>query len=137
MTVLRDRTRVKQSTVGSSGRYALGDRRQESMWVVVIWMMVTAARWRTVSSAMPTISVFYGIIVRMYWADHAPPHFHALYGEYEATIEIGAARVVAGWLPRRALALSFEWAAAHRDELMENWELCATKQPPKRIDPLP
>lgn len=52
---------------------------------------------------MPTISAFYGIIVRMYYNDHAPPHFHARYGESEATIDIETRQVIDGELPRRAL----------------------------------
>lgn len=55
------------------------------------------------SSRMPTISMFYGVAIRMYWADHAPPHFHAQYGAEEAVIEIKTLRMTRGSLPRRAL----------------------------------
>jgi hypothetical protein len=72
----------------------------------------------------------------MYWADHAPPHFHALYASDEAVIAIGTLKVLHGSLPRRALALTLEWAAMHREALMSNWELCATKQMPEPIPPL-
>jgi hypothetical protein len=68
---------------------------------------------------MPTISVFYGIVIQMFWRDHPQPHFHALYGEHEALINILDLRVMRGSLPRRAMALVLEWAAEHRDELME------------------
>lgn len=85
---------------------------------------------------MPTISTFYGVVIRMYWADHAPPHFHAHYGGWEASIEIQTLRITDGSLPRRALALTLEWAALHREELLEDWQLCAMKQTPKRIPPL-
>lgn len=85
---------------------------------------------------MPTISVFYGIIIQMFWADHAPPHFHALYSEFEALINIQTMDVYEGRLPRRALALVLEWAALHRTELMEDWKLCAAKKMPRKIDPL-
>lgn len=54
---------------------------------------------------MPTISVFYGIVIQMFWMDHAPPHFHALYGGEEALIDIRSLAVLEGALPRRALAL--------------------------------
>jgi len=54
---------------------------------------------------MPTISAFYGILIQMFWQDHAPPHFHALYGEFEALIDIRTLAVIRGSLPRRALAL--------------------------------
>lgn len=85
---------------------------------------------------MPTISVFYGIVIQMFWNDHAPPHFHALYGEFEALIAIPSLQVMEGELPRRAMALVLEWAELHRDALMEDWELCSKKQMPLRIAPL-
>ena len=85
---------------------------------------------------MPTISVFYGIVIQMFWRDHGPPHFHALYGEHEALIDLRELRVMRGSLPRRAMALVLEWAAEHRDELMEDWNLCSRMQTPKTIEPL-
>lgn len=85
---------------------------------------------------MPTISVFYGIVIQMFWQDHAPPHFHALYAEHEALIDLRDLRVMRGSLPRRAMALVLEWATEHRDELMEDWNLCSKMQTPKPIDPL-
>ena len=85
---------------------------------------------------MPTISAFYGILIQMFWSDHAPPHFHALYAEYEALIDINSLVVLEGEMPRRALALVLEWAHEHRTELMEDWELCARNQSPKKIQPL-
>jgi hypothetical protein len=57
---------------------------------------------------MPTISIFYGIVIQMFWADHAPPHFHALYAEHEALVDIRTLDVIRGSLPRRALALVLE-----------------------------
>jgi hypothetical protein len=68
--------------------------------------------------------------------DHPPPHFHALYREYEASIEIGTLDVIRGSLPRRVLALVHEWANLHQDELMEDWGLCNARQTPKKISPL-
>jgi hypothetical protein len=59
---------------------------------------------------MPTISVFFGIAIQMFWNDHAPPHFHALYGEDEAIVSIETLAVLRGGLPRLALALVVEWA---------------------------
>jgi hypothetical protein len=85
---------------------------------------------------MPTISMFYGILIRMYWNDHAPPHFHVEYGEYRAQYLIETLVLSRGQLPRRAHALVLEWAAMHRNELMEDWELCQLKQQPKMISPL-
>ena len=72
----------------------------------------------------------------MFWREHAPPHFHALYAEFEAQIDIRTLEFIKGELPRRATALVLEWAAAHRSELMEDWELCQSKQIPRRIAPL-
>lgn len=85
---------------------------------------------------MPTISVFYGIVIQMFWREHGPPHFHALYGEHEAIIDIRDLRVMRGSLPRRATAMVLEWAAEHREELMEDWNLCSRLRPPKPIEPL-
>lgn len=85
---------------------------------------------------MPTISQFFGIMIQMFWREHAPPHFHALYGEHEALIDIRTLEIIKGSLPKRALALVLEWAAQHRAELMEDWNLCQSKQLPKSIAPL-
>ena len=85
---------------------------------------------------MPTISIFYGIVIQMFWDEHAPPHFHALYAEHEALIDIQTLSVIRGSLPRRALAMVLEWASEHRKELMEDWELCVSRQTPKKISPL-
>ena len=67
----------------------------------------------------------------MYWKDHGPPHFHALYAEHEALIDIQELRVLRGSLPRRAMALVLEWAAERRGELTEDWNLCSQLQPPR------
>jgi hypothetical protein len=85
---------------------------------------------------MPTISAFYGILIQMFWLDHAPPHFHALYGEFEALIDIRTLEIRGGRLPQRALALVLEWATLHRNELLEDWELCESKQMLRKIEPL-
>ena len=67
---------------------------------------------------MPRICEFFGIAIAMYYNDHAPPHFHAVYGEYETKIAI---ETIEGKLPRRAHALVLEWAALNRSELQANW----------------
>ncbi|MBN8508753.1 MAG: DUF4160 domain-containing protein [Burkholderiales bacterium] len=85
---------------------------------------------------MPTISEFYGVLIRMYWNDHAPPHFHAIYAEFEAHYAIETLELLRGELPRRAHALVLEWAAQHREELREDWQLCEARQMPKKIEPL-
>lgn len=85
---------------------------------------------------MPVISTFYGIVIQMFWADHAPPHFHALYGEFEVLVDIRTLEILKGSLPRRAQSLVLEWAALHRLELMEDWQLCEARQTPRKIAPL-
>lgn len=85
---------------------------------------------------MPTISQFYGIVIRMYYDDHAPPHFHAYYGDRSAIVSIDGTQVLAGKLPKRVLALVAEWAVAHRNELSQNWERAAAHEPLSPIDPL-
>ena len=72
----------------------------------------------------------------MYYEDHSPPHFHAYYGEYEASIEIDSARIITGGMPVRALSLVREWAAVHKDELRINWRRAENHQPLYQIDPL-
>lgn len=86
---------------------------------------------------MPTISNFYGILIRMFFNDHAPPHFHARYGEFEAKININTFEVIEGELPHRALKLVQEWAMIHREELLEDWRLCSGNALPATIEPLP
>lgn len=85
---------------------------------------------------MPTISMFYGILIQMFWGDHAPPHFHALYAEHEVLIDIQTLDIIRGSMPRRALTLVLEWAFEYRAELLEDWLLCEQNQPPKKISPL-
>jgi hypothetical protein len=72
----------------------------------------------------------------MYFDDHPPPHFHVYYGDFAAKINIETLELGEGQLPRRALALVLEWAAAHRDELRDNWQLADQHQPLNAIDPL-
>lgn len=85
---------------------------------------------------MPIVSRFFGIIIRMFFNEHAPPHFHAEYGEYRAEIDIRTLEVLAGKLPRRALGLVQDWAELHRDDLMQDWDLCRQHQQPVDITPL-
>ncbi len=85
---------------------------------------------------MPAISIFYGIVIQMFWQEHPPPHFHALYAEYEILIDIRTLKIIRGHLPKRAMALVLEWAREHRTELLEDWKLCTQRQTPKKIEPL-
>ncbi len=85
---------------------------------------------------MPTISRFFGIVIRMYFGDHPPPHFHAIYGDYEAVFEIESLAVRRGSLPRRARAMVLEWAVEHRPELSENWRRGMANEPMLPVEPL-
>jgi hypothetical protein len=79
---------------------------------------------------------FSGSLFRMYYNDHDPAHFHVVYGEFEALIEIETLAIYRGELPRRALALVLEWAALHRDALREDWRLANSGEVPHAIAPL-
>jgi len=85
---------------------------------------------------MPELSRFFGIVVRMFYSDHEPAHFHAIYGEYEALIEVETLSIFRGSLPRRALALVLEWAALHRAELRDDWRRARNGETLKEIEPL-
>jgi hypothetical protein len=84
---------------------------------------------------MPVVSRFFGVVIAMYWRDHAPPHFHAKYGDDEVVVDIQTGEVT-GTISRRALAMDDEWRLLHIDELLENWQLAAARQSLRRIDPL-
>ncbi len=84
---------------------------------------------------MPEICRFLGIVIRMYYREHAPPHFHAEYGEYEITVEIQSG-IVTGKFPKRALSHVLEWYNINRDELMQNWIRSENEEPMQRIQPL-
>ena len=86
---------------------------------------------------MPELSRFYGLVIKMYFADHAPPHFHAEYAEFEARIAIETLAVLSGNLPARAMGLVIEWATLHRQELQVQWQRASELQQLSRIDPLP
>ncbi len=85
---------------------------------------------------MPEISRFFGIVIRMYFNDHDPPHFHASYAGAEAQIRIAPLGLLNGALPPRALALVVEWASVHERRLLDNWRRLHSDQPPERIAPL-
>ena len=85
---------------------------------------------------MPTISRFYGISIRLFYNDHAPPHFHAVYGEHELIVAIAPISILQGESPGRVRSLVLEWTALHQAELMENWNRCRQGMPPLPIAPL-
>lgn len=84
---------------------------------------------------MPELCRFLGIVIGMFYREHGLPHFHAVYGEYEISVEVDTG-AVHGRFPPRALKLVLEWMQLHKPELLENWELAAKGQPLKRIAPL-
>lgn len=85
---------------------------------------------------MPTISMFRGIKISMYWMDHMPPHFHAAYGDEEVLISINDLEVLEGSLPGKQLKMVLGWAAIRQDQLMDNWDLAVRKQELFAIEPL-
>ncbi len=87
--------------------------------------------------AVPTISRFYGIVIRMYFSDHPPPHFHAFYAGEEAVVVIATGEILRGALPERALRMVREWTTVHREELSANWLRLQEPGQPLPIDPLP
>jgi len=86
---------------------------------------------------MPELCRFYGIVIRMYFADHPPPHFHAEYGEHEALITIEDTQIFSGSLPPRALSLVREWTFLHKEELRDAWDAARQAKPLGKIEPLP
>jgi hypothetical protein len=85
---------------------------------------------------MPEISRFFGVVITMFYHDHAPPHFHAQYAEHRALIGIHDLALLRGHLPPRALALVVEWASQHRQGLQDNWELARAQAELTPIEPL-
>lgn len=84
---------------------------------------------------MPEISRFLGIVIGMFYSEHGVPHFHAVYGEHEISVDVESG-VVHGSFPPRALRHVLEWAALHQRELLDNWELARQGKPLNRIAPL-
>ena len=85
---------------------------------------------------MPVISQFYGIVIRMFFKDHNPPHFHAIYGEFELIVGISPINVMWGTAPNRVSSMVLEWAALHQDELLEDWNRCQKGGEVLKIEPL-
>ncbi len=82
---------------------------------------------------MPIVSIFFGIVIRLYHGDHNPPHFHASYGDFEAIIEIKSGKVIEGKLPPKATKLVEEWRRKNLSELNSAWAAVAALKAPKRI----
>ena len=84
---------------------------------------------------MPEICRFDGITIRLYFREHGPPHFHAVYGELEAQISINDLSVLHGDLPARRLRDVIDWARARQAELQLAWDRAQARESPGRIDP--
>jgi len=86
---------------------------------------------------MPRVSYFYGIAIWMYWNEghHGQPHFHARYGEHQASFDF-AGEIIVGSLPKRALRLVEDWAELHADDLLADWQRVINKEPLEPIAPL-
>lgn len=85
---------------------------------------------------MPEISRFLGIVIYMYFQDHNPPHFHVKYEKHTASIDVESLKIIKGNLPSRVYSLVVEWAAIHKNELMEDWYKVKNLQTPTKIEPL-
>lgn len=86
---------------------------------------------------MPELSRFYGIVIKMYYNDHNPPHFHAEYESSQMVVDVNTLAVIGGRLPPRATGLVMEWAALHQQELRDAWANARNMAPLDRIEPLP
>ena len=84
---------------------------------------------------MPTISMFYGIVIRMYYDDHNPPHFHAFYGDYKDIFTLEG-ELIEGNIPTSKAKLITAWTLIHKDELMANWQLAKNSEKLYSISPL-
>ena len=87
---------------------------------------------------MPTISMFYGIIIRMYCApsEHNPPHIHVYFQNDKAVVNIKSCEITAGSLPKKKARLVLAWIEIHQDELLADWKLASNGELPFKIDPL-
>ncbi len=89
-----------------------------------------------IGAAMPEISRFLGIVIAMYYNDHAPAHFHARYGNFEIRVDIETSEIISGEFPGRAQALVLEWLALNRNAIMLDWQLAKQRKPLHKIAPL-
>jgi hypothetical protein len=85
---------------------------------------------------MPTISIFWGLIIRMYYKDHQPPHIHVQYQGENAVMDVLTGSMTEGDLPTRQLRVAQAWIEIHREDLLADWELCRNGENPFKIDPL-
>lgn len=82
---------------------------------------------------MPTISVFFGFVVQMYWREHPPPHMHVYYQGFEALVAIESGEIIGGSLPPAAMRIIRSWVVRRRAELLANWERGRQREPFERV----
>jgi len=88
---------------------------------------------------MPAISMFYGVIIYLYFKDnkkHKLPHIHVKYQEYEVIVSIPDGDILEGNIPKSKMKLLQAWIELHKDELVANWELAISGEHPYKIEPL-
>ena len=84
---------------------------------------------------MGEISRFFGIVIGIFSRDHEPAHFHAVYGEYQVTVEIESG-LVHGEFPKRALRMILEWLELHKEEILDDWNLIQNGKQANKVAPL-
>ena len=97
--------------------------------------MLSLADDGIVVGAVPEISRFYGIVIAMFFSEHARPHFHAPYGDFKMTVGIES-RLVTGTFPVRQRRMVLEWPQLHRAQLLENWDRARRHEPLESVAPL-
>ena len=85
---------------------------------------------------MPVLSKFYGIVIRMLFAQPLVAHFHAIYQDWELVVGVNPVRVVNGNAPVRVQAMVLEWAQQHQEELLAAWQSVSQAKAPAPIEPL-
>lgn len=93
-------------------------------------------KFNNTGKKMPEICRFLGIVIQMYYDEHNPPHFHAIYGDYDASFSIETLEMIEGKMPPRVKGLIIEWASLHKEELQKNWDLRTQNKVMKKIKPL-
>lgn len=96
-------------------------------FTILFGKMKSLSGW---SVSMPEVARFYGIVIKVFFGDHPPPHFHAIYGEYVALVGIESLEVIEGDLPRRAQKMVLEWATLYQQDLLQMWNAQEFRQLP-------
>ncbi len=92
-----------------------------ALWFDTIFDTIKVKSMVVIRQIMPEIARFYGIVIKVFFGDHPPPHFHAIYGEYNALVNIESLEIIEGDLPSRAQKLVQEWATLYQPDLLQMW----------------